>query len=172
MNNKNRKEENRLNINNQIRVSQVKLVGDNVEVGVYSIKDALALADELGLDLVEMNASQTPSVCKIIDYQKFLYDRKKNEKKPDKVEMKELRFRPATDDNDFNFKIKHAQNFLSKGDRVKVVVVFKGREMAYQSQGAELLQKVVSALSEFGLPEAVPKFEGKKMLMFFKPKKK
>lgn len=161
MNNKNRKDENRLNINNQIRVSQVKLVGDNVEMGIYPIKEALKLADELELDLVEINASQVPSICKIMDYQKFLYDKKKNEKKSDKIEIKEFRFRPVTDDNDFNFKIKHAQNFLSKGDKVKVVVVFKGREMAYQNQGAELLQKVVSALSECGIPEAIPKFEGK-----------
>lgn len=172
MNNKNRKEENRLRINSQIRATHVKLVGDNVKMDVYPIQEAIRLANELGLDLVEINGSQVPPICKIMDYQKYLYDKKKNEKKPDKIETKELRFRPKTDEHDFNFKVKHAQNFLSKGDRVKVVIIFKGREMAYQSQGAELLQKLVDALVDYGVPEAIPKMEGTKMLMFFRPKKK
>jgi translation initiation factor IF-3 len=171
MNNK-RKEENKLRINNQIRVSQVKLVGDNVRMDIYPIQEAIRLADEMGLDLVEINASQIPPICKIMDYQKFLYDKRKNDKKPDKIETKELRFRPKTDEHDFNFKVKHAQNFLSKGDRLKVVIFFKGREMAYQNQGAELLKKLVDALETYGVPEAIPKMEGTKMLMFFKPKKK
>jgi translation initiation factor IF-3 len=171
MNNK-RKEENKLRINNQIRVPQVKLVGDNVKMDIYPIQEAIKLADEMGLDLVEINASLTPCICKIMDYQKFLYDKRKNDKKPDKIEIKELRFRPKTDEHDFNFKVKHAQNFLSKGDRLKVVIFFKGREMAYQNQGAELLKKLVDALENYGVPEAIPKMEGTKMLMFFKPKKK
>jgi len=174
MNNKNfkKKEENRLNVNHQIKAYYVKLVGDNVKMDTYPIAEAMRIADELNLDLVEINASQTPPICKIMDYQKFLYNKKKDTKKPDKIDMKELRFTPNTGEHDFNFKLGHAKNFLAKGDRLKIVVVFKGREMAYQSKGAEILTQLIDALEDCGIPEAIPKMEGKKMILFMRPKKK
>ena len=170
--NKNKKEENAFRINHRIIAPQVRLVGDNVRIDIYKTSDAIRIAEDMGLDLVEISPTQNPPIAKIMDYKKFLYDRKKNEKKPDKMGLKEIRFRPVTDENDFNFKIKHAQNFLTKGDRLKVVVIFKGREITYTSQGAELLERFVAAVADCGTPEAVPKFEGKKMLMLFRPKKK
>ena len=168
----NKKEENKFRINQEIKSPQVKLVGDNVEMGVYSLRDAIKLSDDLELDLVEIAPAQTPPICKIMNYQKFLYDKKKNEKKADTMETKELRFRPNTDEHDLNFKINNAKKFLSKGDRVKVLVAFKGREMAYKSQGAEILQKIVVALEEYGALESELKMESNKMFLFFKPRKK
>jgi len=174
-NNKNffkKKEENGLRTNNQIRNPFVKLVGDNVTMGIYPIAEAMRMADGQNLDLVEISSAQNPSICKIIDYQKYLYDKKKNEKKPDRVETKEIRFTPTTGDHDFNFKLKHAQNFLERGDRVKAFVFFKGREMKYKEQGAEILQRLVVALDSYGIIEVPVKMEGHKMFLFLRPKKK
>jgi translation initiation factor IF-3 len=160
--------------NQMIRVPQVRLVGDNVEVGVYPIQDALRMAHEQELDLVEISPQADPPVCKIIDYNKFLYEKKKKEKemkaKSKSAEVKEIRFTPGTDDHDFDFKAKHAENFLKEGNKVKAYVQFKGRAIMFKERGELLLLKFAERLVEFGQPEALPKMEGKRMLMIFAPK--
>jgi translation initiation factor IF-3 len=160
--------------NQMIRVPQVRLVGDNVEVGVYPIQDALRMAQEQQLDLVEISPQADPPVCKIIDYNKFLYEKKKKEKemkaKSKSAEVKEIRFTPGTDDHDFDFKAKHAENFLKEGNKVKAYVQFKGRAIMFKERGELLLLKFAERLVEFGQPEALPKMEGKRMLMIFAPK--
>ncbi|MFT3702427.1 MAG: translation initiation factor IF-3 [Agriterribacter sp.] len=160
--------------NHMIRVPQVRLVGDNVEVGVYSIQDALRLSVEQGLDLVEISPNADPPVCKIIDYNKFLYEKKKKEKEMkanSKVsEVKEIRFTPNTDDHDFNFKAKHAEDFLKDGNKVKAYVQFKGRAIMFKERGELLLLKFAERLAEIGAPEGLPKLEGKRMLIIFAPK--
>jgi translation initiation factor IF-3 len=160
--------------NQMIRVPQVRLVGDNVEVGVYAIQDALRMAHEQELDLVEISPQADPPVCKIIDYNKFLYEKKKKEKemkaKSKSAEVKEIRFTPGTDDHDFDFKAKHAENFLKEGNKVKAYVQFKGRAIMFKERGELLLLKFAERLVEFGQPEALPKMEGKRMLMIFAPK--
>lgn len=160
--------------NHMIRVPQVRLVGDNVEVGVYSIQDALRMAQEQQLDLVEISPQADPPVCKIIDYNKFLYEKKKKEKemkaKSKSAEVKEIRFTPGTDDHDFDFKSKHAENFLKEGNKVKAYVQFKGRAIMFKERGELLLLKFAERLADFGQPEALPKMEGKRMLMIFAPK--
>lgn len=170
--NKNKKEESKAKVNFQIKAPMVKLVGDNVNIGVYPIKEALKLAEDLELDLVEVSTNQNPPICKIMDYQKFLYDKKKNEKKSDKTETKEVRFRPVTDDNDINVKVNNSRKFLEKGNRVKAFVFFKGRENMYKNKGAEILQKFVLALEDCSIIESEPKMEGNKMIIFLRPKKK
>jgi len=163
-------------INHFIRVPQVRLVGDNVEVGVYSTSEALKKAQDLGLDLVEISPNADPPVCKIIDYNKFLYDKKKKEKEMKanaKVsEVKEIRFTPNTDEHDFNFKAKHAENFLKEGNKVKAYVQFKGRAIQFQDRGQLLLLKFAERLSEIGNLESMPKMEGRRMLAMFAPKGK
>jgi len=160
--------------NQMIRVPQVRLVGDNVEVGVYPTTDALRMAQEQELDLVEISPQADPPVCKIIDYNKFLYEKKKKEKemkaKSKSAEVKEIRFTPGTDDHDFDFKAKHAENFLKEGNKVKAYVQFKGRAIMFKERGELLLLKFAERLVEFGQPEALPKMEGKRMLMIFAPK--
>lgn len=160
--------------NNMIRVPQVRLVGDNVEVGVYSIQEALRFATDQGLDLVEISPNADPPVCKIIDYNKFLYEKKKKEKEMkanSKVsEVKEIRFTPNTDDHDFNFKAKHAEDFLKEGNKVKAYVQFKGRAIMFKERGELLLLKFAERLAEIGAPEGLPKLEGKRMLIIFAPK--
>ena len=160
--------------NQMIRVPQVRLVGDNVAVGVYPIQDALRMAQEQELDLVEISPQADPPVCKIIDYNKFLYEKKKKEKemkaKSKSTEVKEIRFTPGTDDHDFDFKAKHAENFLKEGNKVKAYVQFKGRAIMFKERGELLLLKFAERLVEFGQPEALPKMEGKRMLMIFAPK--
>jgi len=160
--------------NQMIRVPQVRLVGDNIEVGVYPIQDALRMAQEQELDLVEISPQADPPVCKIIDYNKFLYEKKKKEKemkaKSKSAEVKEIRFTPGTDDHDFDFKAKHAENFLKEGNKVKAYVQFKGRAIMFKERGELLLLKFAERLVEFGQPEALPKMEGKRMLMIFAPK--
>ena len=160
--------------NQMIRVPQVRLVGDNVEVGVYPIQDALRMAQEQELDLVEISPQADPPVCKIIDYNKFLYEKKKKEKemkaKSKSAEVKEIRFTPGTDDHDFDFKAKHAESFLKEGNKVKAYVQFKGRAIMFKERGELLLLKFAERLVEFGQPEALPKMEGKRMLMIFAPK--
>ena len=161
-------------INNFIRVPQVRLVGENVEVGVYNTQDALRMAQDQQLDLVEISPTADPPVCKIIDYNKFLYDKKKKEKemkaKSKTAELKEIRFTPNTDDHDFDFKAKHAENFLKDGNKVKAYVQFKGRAIQFQERGQLLLLKFADRLKDFGQLESMPKLEGKRMLAIFTPK--
>lgn len=157
-----------------IRVPQVRLVGDNVQVGVYPIQDALRMAQEQQLDLVEISPQADPPVCKIIDYNKFLYEKKRKEKemkaKSKSAEVKEIRFTPGTDDHDFDFKSKHAEAFLKEGNKVKAYVQFKGRAIMFKERGELLLLKFAERLAEVGQPEALPKMEGKRMLIIFAPK--
>ena len=162
--------------NHMIRVPQVRLVGDNIEVGVYSTLDAQKIANEQGLDLVEISPQADPPVCKIIDYNKFLYEKKKKEKEMkanSKVsEVKEIRFTPNTDDHDFDFKSKHAENFLKDGNKVKAYVQFKGRAIMFKERGELLLLKFAERLVEAGTLESMPKLEGKRMFAIFAPKAK
>ena len=163
-------------INHFIRVPQVRLVGENVEVGVFSTQEAMKMAQEQGLDLVEISPQADPPVCKIIDYNKFLYDKKKKEKemkaKSKTSEVKEIRFTPNTDDHDFDFKSRHAENFLKDGDKVKAYVQFKGRAIQFKDRGELLLLKFADRLKEFGAMESMPKLEGKRMIAIFTPKGK
>ena len=163
-------------INHFIRVPQVRLVGDNVEVGVYPINEALKMAQDQQLDLVEISPQADPPVCKIIDYNKFLYDKKKKEKemkaKSKVSEVKEIRFTPNTDDHDFDFKAKHAESFLKEGNKVKAYVQFKGRAIQFQDRGQLLLLKFADRLKEVGVLENLPKLEGRRMLALFAPKGK
>ncbi len=152
------------------------MVGDNVEVGIYPIAKAIALAEEQGLDLVEISPKADPPVCKIIDYKKFLYEQKKREKvmkaKATKVIIKEIRFGPNTDDHDYEFKKKHAEKFLKDGAKLKAYVFFKGRSIVYKDKGEILLLKLAQELEEFGKVEQMPRLEGKRMTMFIAPKTK
>nr|WP_262509838.1 translation initiation factor IF-3 [Maribacter polysiphoniae] len=163
-------------INERIISPNVRLVGDNIEVGVYTLPQAMAKAEELGLDLVEISPKAEPPVCKIIDYKKFLYEQKKREKamkaKASKVVVKEIRFGPNTDDHDYEFKKKHAEKFLKDGAKLKAYVFFKGRSIVYKDQGEILLLKLASELEELGKVEQMPKLEGKRMTMFIAPKTK
>jgi len=151
------------------------LVGENVEMGVYPTKVALAKAEELESDLVEISPNASPPVCKIMDYKKFLYEQKKREKvikaKASKVVIKEIRFGPQTDDHDYEFKKKHAEKFLKDGAKVKAYVFFKGRSIVYKDQGEILLLRLASELEELGKVEQMPRLEGKRMTMFLAPKK-
>jgi translation initiation factor IF-3 len=157
-----------------IRVPQVRLVGDNIEVGVYSIQEALKFAQEQQLDLVEISPNADPPVCKIIDYNKFLYEKKKKEKemkaKSKASEVKEIRFTPNTDDHDFDFKAKHAEKFLKEGNKVKAYVQFKGRAIQFKERGELLLLKFAERLGDSGVLEGMPKMEGKRMLAIWAPK--
>jgi translation initiation factor IF-3 len=160
--------------NQMIRVPNVRLVGDNVEVGVYTTQEALRMAQDQQLDLVEISPQADPPVCKIIDYNKFLYEKKKKEKEMkanSKVsEVKEIRFTPNTDDHDFNFKAKHAESFLKEGNKVKAYVQFKGRAIQFKDRGELLILKFAERLAEFGVLEGMPKMEGKRMLAIWAPK--
>ena len=169
-----KKDEDGLRINNEIRVPQVRLVGDNIaEPDIYPIAKALKLADELELDLVEISAKADPPVCKILDYQKYLYQQKKKAKEmksnASKVVIKEIRFGPNTDEHDFQFKLKHAMEFLQEGAKVKSSVFFKGRSIVYADQGEKLLLRFAVELEEYGRAEQMPKLEGKRMFMMIAP---
>ncbi|WP_460190508.1 translation initiation factor IF-3 [Urechidicola sp. KH5] len=159
-----------------VGVREVRLVGDNVEVGVYPLSKAKAIAQELELDLVEISPKAVPPVCKAIDYKKFMYEQKKREKalksKATKVIVKEIRFGPQTDEHDYEFKKKHAIKFLEDGAKLKAFVFFKGRSIIYKDQGQILLLKLAQELEEYGKVEQMPKLEGKRMIMFIAPKKK
>ncbi len=161
-------------INHFIRVPQVRLVGENIEVGVYPTADALKIAQQQGLDLVEISPQADPPVCKVVDYNKFLYDKKKKEKeqkaKSKSAEVKEIRFTPNTDDHDFDFKSRHAESFLKDGNKVKAYVQFKGRAIMFKERGELLLLKFAERLAEVGQPESLPKLEGKRMMMVVSPK--
>ena len=150
-------------------------MGDNIEVGVYSLDKAKELAIEQELDLVEISPKAKPPVCKIIDYKKFLYEQKKREKslksKATKVIVKEIRFGPQTDEHDYEFKKKHALKFLKDGAKLKAFVFFKGRSIIFKEQGQILLLKLAQELEEYGKVEQLPKLEGKRMIMFIAPKK-
>ena len=163
-------------INDAIRgVDEVRLVGENVEQGIYSFREAMRIADEQNLDLVEISPTAVPPVCRVIDYQKFLYQKKRKEKEQKqnskKIEVKEIRFGPQTDDHDYNFKLRHAQEFLKDGNKVKAYVFFRGRSIVFKEQGELLLARFASDLEEFGKPEALPKLEGKRMILMLAPKK-
>ena len=151
-------------------------MGDNVEMGVYPIKKAIAVAQEQELDLVEISPNASPPVCKVMDYKKFVYEQKKREKalksKATKVVIKEIRFGPNTDDHDYEFKKKHAEKFLKDGAKLKAYVFFKGRSIIYKDQGEILLLRLAQDLEEYGKVEQMPKLEGKRMIMFIAPKKK
>jgi len=153
----------------------VRLVGDNVEVGVYPIKKALEIADEQGLDLVEISPNAVPPVCKVIEYSKYVYEQKKREKalkaKASNVVIKEIRFGPQTDDHDYEFKKRNAEKFLKDGAKVKAFVFFKGRSIIFKDQGEILLLRLAQDLEEMGKVEQLPKLEGKRMIMFIAPKK-
>ena len=154
---------------------EIRLVGDNVEVGIYNTRKALDMANEMELDLVEISPKAVPPVCKIMDYKKFLYEQKKREKalkaKSTKVIVKEIRFGPQTDDHDYQFKKKHAEKFLKEGAKLKAYVFFKGRSIIYKDQGQILLLKLAQDLEDYGKVEQMPKLEGKRMTMFIAPKK-
>ena len=163
-------------INDRIRgVHQVRLVGDNVEQGIYPFQTALRMADEQNLDLVEISPNADPPVCRILDYQKFLYQKKRKEKEAKanskKMEVKEIRFGPQTDDHDYNFKLKHAREFLKEGNKVKAYVFFRGRSIVFKEQGELLLARFANDLAEFGKPDAMPTLEGKRMILNLSPKK-
>lgn len=160
--------------NHMIRVPEVRLVGENIEPGIYPAPDALKMAQDQQLDLVEISPGANPPVCKIIDYNKFLYDEKKKKKemkaKSKTSEVKEVRFTPNTDDHDFEFKCKHAERFLLDGNKVKAHVQFKGRAIMFKERGELLLLKFADRLKDVGALEGMPKMEGKRMLVMFAPK--
>ncbi len=162
--------------NHMIRALEVRLVGENLEPGIYSTIDAQKIAKEQELDLVEISPGAKPPVCKIIDYNKFLYEEKKKKKemkaKSKTSEVKEIRFTPNTDDHDFEFKVKHAEKFLADGDKVKAHVQFKGRAIMFKERGELLLLKFADRLKDVGALEGLPKMEGKRMLVMFAPKAK
>ena len=172
-----KKDENELAINNQIHAPQVRLVGDNIpEPGIYPISKALAMADEMELDLVEISAKADPPVCKILDYQKYSYQQKKRAKEmkanSTKVVIKEIRFGPNTDEHDFQFKLKHAQEFLQEGSKVKATIFFRGRSIMFKDQGEKQLLRFAVELEEFGRAETMPTLEGKRMNIIIAPGKK
>ena len=170
-------DEQELRINNRITAPQVRLVGENIpEQGIYPIAKALRLADELELDLVEISAKADPPVCKILDYQKYLYQQKKKAKEmkqnASKIVIKEIRFGPNTDEHDFQFKLKHAQEFLEEGSKVKATIFFRGRSIMFAEQGEKQLLRFAVELEEYGRAENMPTLEGKRMTMMIAPVKK
>ncbi|HRH08911.1 MAG TPA: translation initiation factor IF-3 [Bacteroidia bacterium] len=162
-------------MNERIRARTVRVVGEGIETGIFPIEKALQIAQEAGLDLVEISPTAEPPVCKVIDYKKFLYEQKKKQKeikaKASKVVVKEIRFGPNTDEHDFNFKKNHAIKFLEEGSKVKAFVFFKGRSILFKEQGEILLLKFAQELEEIGKVEQLPLLEGKKMQMMIAPKK-
>lgn len=174
-------------INEQIRVTHVRLVGDNleeisaalgqkVEADIYPMRQALQWANDMELDLVEISPNANPPVCKIIDYSKFLYNKKKREKelkaKTSKTVIKEIRFGPNTDEHDFEFKVRHAKTFLDEGAKVKAYVQFKGRSIVFNDRGELLLLKFLKELEDYGAAESLPKLEGRRMIVMIAPKKR
>ena len=166
---------NQYRVNEQIRARDVRIVGDDIESTVLPLRDAIRLAEQQGVDLVEISPNAEPPVCRLIDYSKFIYQQKKRQKemkaKQVKVEVKEIRFGPQTDDHDYNFKLKHAMGFLADGDKVKAYVFFRGRSILFKEQGEVLLLRFAQDLEEYGKVESMPVLEGKRMTMFIAPKK-
>lgn len=173
---KNDKLSDQYSINEQIRAREVRIVGDGIEPAVVSLREALRIADEKELDLVEISPNAVPPVCRVVDYSKFIYQLKKKQKeqkaKQVKIEVKEIRFGPQTDDHDYNFKLKHAMSFLQDGDKVKAYVFFKGRSILFKEQGEEILARFAKDLEEYGKLEKAPVLEGKRMTIFIAPVKK
>ena len=169
------KKEDAHKINGKILAPVVRVVGEDIETGIFPIKEAIAIAEDMGLDLVEISPTANPPVCKVVDYKKFLYEQKRKQKemkaKAAKVVVKEIRLGPNTDDHDFNFKLKHAIKFLQEGCKVKVDVFFRGRSIVYKEQGEIILLKFAQELIDYGKPEQLPKLEGKRMIMILTPKK-
>jgi len=163
-------------VNERITAQRVRVVGENIKVDVYPISVALKLAQEQGLDLVEISPKAEPPVCKVVDYSKFKYEQKKKQKEikanAQKSVLKEIRFGPNTDDHDFNFKAKHAENFLKEGAKVKAYVHFAGRSIVYKERGEILLLKFAQSLEEWGKVEQMPQLEGKRMYLMMAPKGK
>jgi len=163
-------------INQHIKAPQVRVVGENIEPGVYTLEEARRMAADLEVDLVEISPNADPPVCRLVDYNKFLYEKKKKDKeqkaKAKQSEVKEIRFTPNTDEHDFDFKAKHAEKFLLEGNKVKCFVQFKGRAILFQDRGELLLLKFAERLAEVGALESMPKMEGRRMLAIFTPKKK
>ncbi|MDH5398337.1 MAG: translation initiation factor IF-3 [Cyclobacteriaceae bacterium] len=168
------REEEPYRVNDRITARQVRVVGENVEVGVYSISQAKAIASSLSLDLVEISPKADPPVCKVVDYSKFKYDQKKKQKeikaKAQRTVIKEIRFGPNTEEHDFNFKLKHAIKFLEEGAKVKAFVHFAGRTIVFKERGEILLLRFAQMLEEHGRVEQMPKLEGKRMSIFIAPK--
>ena len=162
-------------INEQIRCREVRIVGDDVESQVMQTRQAIQLAQQKGVDLVEISPNAEPPVCRLINYSKFLYQQKKRQKelkaKQVKIEVKEIRFGPQTDEHDYNFKLKHAKEFLTEGDKVKAYVFFRGRSILFKEQGEVLLLRFANDLEEYGKVEQMPVLEGKRMILFIAPKK-
>jgi translation initiation factor IF-3 len=158
-----------------IKAPVVRVVGENVQVGIYNLRDALKIAEEQDLDLVEISPTANPPVCKVVDYKKFLYEKKKKAKEikanSAKIVIKEIRLGPNIDDHDFNFKLKHAIKFLEEGAKVKVDVFFKGRSIIYKEKGEYVLLKFAADLENYGKVEQLPRLEGKRMIMVIAPKK-
>jgi len=171
-----RQEEELHRINQRIMVSEIRLVIEGQEPVVMKTSDALALAEEQELDLVEISPNASPPVCKILDYKKFLYNQKKKQKelkaKQSKIVIKEIRFGPNTDDHDFNFKLAHARKFLEEGSKLKAYVFFRGRTIVFKDRGELLLLKFAQELADLGTIEQMPKLEGKRMIIMVNPKKK
>jgi translation initiation factor IF-3 len=163
-------------INNLIRAEQVRIVGDNIESKVVSLEEAIIIADNFDLDLVEISPNAKPPVCRIVDYKKFLFEQKKRQKelkaRQSKIVLKEIRFGPNTDDHDFNFKLNHAKKFLGDGAKLKAFVFFKGRTIVFKERGEILLLRFAQELEEYGIVEQMRKLEGKRMIMMINPKKK
>ena len=163
-------------VNEQIRSREVRIVGDDIESSVMPVHKALQMAEQRGVDLVEISPNAVPPVCRLIDYSKFLYQQKKKQKelkaKQVKIEVKEIRFGPQTDDHDYNFKLKHAENFLKEGSKVKAYVFFRGRSIVFKEQGEILLLRFATDLEELAKVESMPKLDGKKMNMILAPKSK
>ncbi|MBR3443011.1 MAG: translation initiation factor IF-3 [Bacteroidaceae bacterium] len=170
-----RKQQPQYRINEQIRVPEVRIVGDDIESTVMPTRQALQLAQEKEVDLVEISPNANPPVCRLIDYSKFLYQQKKKQKemkaKQVKVEVKEIRFGPQTADADYNFKLKHAVGFLNEGNKVKAYVFFKGRSIVFKEQGEVLLLRFANDLEEIAKVESMPTLEGKRMSIILAPKK-
>ena len=171
---KNEKMKNQYRVNDQIRVREVRIVGENGST-VVPMRDALNMAREQGVDLVEISPNANPPVCRLIDYSKFLYQQKKRAKemkaKQVKVEVKEIRFGPQTDEHDYQFKLKHAREFLEEGNKVRAYVFFRGRSILFKEQGEVLLLRFANDLEEYGKVESMPSLEGKKMFLYLAPKK-
>lgn len=182
-----REQEPEFRTNREIRIPKIRLVGNNfdklseiagkkIEPGVYNTYEAQKWAEEMMLDLVEISPKADPPVCKIIDYNKFLYNKKKKEKelkaKASKTVVKEIRFGPNTDDHDFEFKLRHAQKFLEDGAKVKAYVHFRGRSIVFKDRGELLLLRFLKELEEYGVPDNLPKLEGRRMIVIVSPKKK
>ena len=171
---KNDKMKNQYRVNEQIRVREVRIVGDSGST-VVPIREALDMARDQGVDLVEISPNANPPVCRLIDYSKFLYQQKKRQKemkaKQVKVEVKEIRFGPQTDEHDYQFKLKHPKEFLEEGNKVRAYVFFRGRSILFKEQGEVLLLRFANDLEEFGKVESMPSLEGKKMFLYLAPKK-